>query len=315
LKYRYIAAATVFVLLVALSLFLFLGNPASPTGNDELSLLLETTTYTTQNGVRYQNDSSPYHLLDAYLPDGDGPFPALIYVHGGGWVQGNRSDFNAIAELYAKRGIAGFSIDYSLSSENQTAWPQDLNDVITAIQYIQENAAYYNVDPEKIALMGSSAGAHLISLVGTLSGNETFLSTPQLAQVKSKICLIISYDGVTDFQYIGEHLNPSLIYNIVTGAFKESYTQNPSLWLQASPATYISSEDLPFVFVHGSNDMVVPISVAESFNAKLHNVDVETHFIKVDGDHDVLTSQESNLQARYQLDPLLTKAFNLKTNA
>jgi acetyl esterase/lipase len=311
LKYRYIAAAAVFVVLVALSLFLFLGNPASPTDNDESSLLLETTTYTTQNSIRYQNDSSPYHLLDAYLPEGDGPFPALIYVHGGGWVQGNRSDFAAIAELYAKRGIAGFSIDYSLSSANATAWPKDLNDIITAIQYVQENAAHYNIDQEKMALMGSSAGAHLISLVGTLSGNESFISTPQLAQVKSKICLIISYDGVTDFEYIGQHLNPSIIYNIVTGAFKESYTQNSSLWLQASPANYISSDDLPFVFVHGVNDVVVPVAVAESFNVKLQNAGVETHFIKVEGDHDVLTSQESNLQARYQLDPFLKQFLGL----
>lgn len=311
MRHRYIAAVAFFVLLLALSLFFFSGFHG---GSHDSVLLPETTTCTKHAGIRYQNDSSIYHQLDAYLPDGEGPFPALIYVHGGGWVQGNRSDFSATAELYAKRGIAGFSIDYSLSTANATAWPQDLNDVVTAISFIQENAELFNVDPQRIGLMGTSAGAHLISLVGTLSGDESFVSTP-LVQVKNSICLIISYDGVTDLEYVGKNLNPSLIYNIITGAFKESYTQNPNLWLEASPATYVSSGDLPFVFVHGQNDWVVPIGVAESFYAKLQNEGVETHFIKVDGDHDVLTNQEANLQARYQLDPLLAKVFSLKTDA
>ncbi|MGD6933084.1 MAG: alpha/beta hydrolase fold domain-containing protein [Candidatus Bathyarchaeia archaeon] len=313
LKKGYVAISAIFILLIAATLFL--GKPAAPDAPNESGLLPEITTYTRQNGIPYQNDSNPYHLLDAYLPDGDGPFPAIIYVHGGGWVQGNRSDFSQLAELYAKCGIAGFSVDYTLSSANDTAWPQDLNDVIAAIEYVQENAAMYNVDPEKIALMGSSAGAHLISLVGTLSGCESFLSTQTLEPIKSQIRLVINYDGVTDLEYIGENLNPSLIYNIVTGAFKATYTMNSTLWKEASPATYVSSDDSPFVFVHGLKDVIVPIPVAESFNNRLQSVGVETHFIRVDGDHDVLTSQESNLQARYQLDPLLAKAFNLKLDA
>jgi acetyl esterase/lipase len=105
LKHRYIAAAVIFILCIAVTLFVFL-NQTTP-ASEELGLLPEITTCTTQTGIAYLNDSNSYHLLDAYLPDGDGPFPAIIYVHGGGWVQGNRSDFSQIAELYAKRGIAG----------------------------------------------------------------------------------------------------------------------------------------------------------------------------------------------------------------
>lgn len=309
MKRRYIAAAIVIILLAA-TLFIYFNQTTPAT---EEGVLPEVTTYTTQTGIAYLNDSNPSHLLDAYLPTGEGPFPAIIYVHGGGWVQGNRTDFRQIAELYAKRGIAGFSIDYTLTSANSTAWPQDLNDVISAVEYVQKNAKYYNLAENKIALMGSSAGAHLVSLVGTLSGNESFLSNPsEFELIKSHVCLIISYDGVVDLEYVGENLNPSLIYNIVTGAFKATYEMKPDLWRQASPATYVSSDDLSFVFVHGINDYVVPIAVAESFNTKLQNAGVETHFITIEGDHDILTSEEYNLQARYQLEPLLAKAFNLK---
>jgi acetyl esterase/lipase len=315
LKRRLILAATVLIVIVTVTLLICLGNNQTASRNpNDSTLLPEVTTYTTQNGVRYQNDTNPYHLLDAYLPDGDGPFPAIIYIHGGGWVQGNRSDFAVTAALYAKCGIAGFSIDYTLAPVNGTAWPQNIKDVMAAVEFVRENAAFYNVDIEKIALMGNSAGGHLASLVGTLSGSESFLSMPPMQEpIKNHVCLVISYGGVTDLEYIGEHHDPSLIYKIVTFAFGNvSYLQNPSLWKEASPATYVSSDDPPFVFVHGSNDAVVPIDVAESFNTKLQNAGVETHFIQEDeASHDILTSAEWNLQARYQLDPLLAKVFNL----
>ncbi len=312
LKYRYLVAVVVFILLIAVSLFIFLGPPEL----EEKALLPEITPYTKRTAIPYENDSNSYHQLDVYLPEGEGPFPALIYVHGGGWVQGNRTDFNKIAALYAKRGIAGFSIDYTLSTENNTAWPQDINDVIAALEFVRKNADFYHVNAEKIALMGSSAGAQLVSLVGTLSGNESFISTPTQEPLKSQVCLVINYDGATDLEYIGENFSPYLIYNIVTSGFGNiSYSENPALWRQASPATYISSDEPPFVFVHGTKDVVVPIAVAESFNNKLQNAGVETYFIRVDGDHDVLTSDELNLQARYQLDPLLSKAFDLKISA
>ncbi len=165
MRKRYPAIAIIIVVVVTVSLFAFLGNQQL----GESTLLPETTTFTTQSGIRYVDDSNPYHLMDVYLPEGNGPFPAIIYIHGGGWAEGNRSDFSEIAQLYAKRGIAGFSIDYTLAAPNRTAWPQNIEDVISALTFIQANAANYHVDTQKIAVMGSSAGAHLASLIGTLS--------------------------------------------------------------------------------------------------------------------------------------------------
>jgi len=102
--------------------------------------------------------------MDTYLPNGTGPFPAIIYIHGGGWVEGNRTDFSNIAELYAKRGIAGFSISYTLAAQNRSAWPQDIEDAISVLTFIRENAGRYHLDTNRIAVMGSSAGAHRIVL-------------------------------------------------------------------------------------------------------------------------------------------------------
>lgn len=316
LKRRYIAAAALLIIIIVVTLFLILSSQSAPEDLGRPALLPIRTSYTKQTAIQYLNDSNPIHQMDAFLPNGTGPFPAIIYIHGGGWVAGNRSDFTAIASLYALRGIAGFSIDYTLSTPyNNSAWPQNLKDVIAAIEFVRENAAVYHIDPEKIAVLGSSAGAHLASLAGTVSGDEPFLELQNLqAPVKHQICLVINYDGVTDLEYVGQHYNQSLIYDILTSAFgNQTFEQNPDLWRQASPATYIAADDPAFVFVHGINDTVVPLSVAESFNTKLQNAGVKTHFIQVNGDHDVITSEVSNLQARYQLDPIIAKAFNLKT--
>jgi acetyl esterase/lipase len=234
----------------------------------------------------------------------------MIYLHGGGWVEGNRSDFGATAAFYAKRGIAGFTIDYTLATQNTSAWPTNIQDVLAAVHFIRENAQNFNIDPTRIAAMGSSAGAQLASLLGTLSGKEAFLTNATV----DKVQLVINYASVTDLEFVGQNRteNNNLIYSIISSLFGNiSYEQNPDLWKEASPASYISADDATFVFIHGIYDRIVPIEIAESFNTKLQNASVETFFVKIQGDHDILTNEDWNLQARYTIDPALKNVFDL----
>ena len=91
------------------------------------------------------------------------------------------------------------------------------------------------------------------------------------------------------------------------------YLMNQSLWIEASPSTYIKPDAPIFVIVHGTNDTVVPIAVSESFKNKLEAAGVETHFVRVEGgDHFILTTEEENLQVRYALEPVLKRVFNLR---
>ena len=181
LKRRYVAAAAFLIILIAVTMFLILSSQSAPENPDGPALLPIKTSYTPQTAIQYLNDSNPIHQMDAYLPNGTGPFPAIIYVHGGGWVAGNRSDFSALASLYALRGIAGFSIDYTLSSPyNTSAWPQNLKDVIAALEFVRENAAVYHVDPEKIAMLGSSAGAHISFTCRNCFRQRIFFSSENL---------------------------------------------------------------------------------------------------------------------------------------
>jgi len=280
-----------------------------PNGN----LLAEITNSTIQRDIPYAQDANPYHLMNAYIPEGEGPFPALVYIHGGGWTSGHRDSYDIVGSFYARRGIAGFSIDYTLTAKNKSSWPQAIQDVILAIRHIRENSAQYRIDPERVAVMGDSAGGHLASLAGTLSGNESFLAgTAGNLAISSRVCLVIDYYGPTDFQFIGEcgpSFNP---YGLVEKFLGDvTYEMNQSRWIEASPATYITADDPIFVITHGTNDAIVPIAISESFISKLDVVGVETHFVKAEGgDHGF--SDKENISVRYVLEPLLKQIFSLQ---
>jgi acetyl esterase/lipase len=281
-------------------------------------LLPEVTDCTVQYCITYRQDGNAYHKMDVYLPVGNGPFPVFVYIHGGGWVSGNRSEYNAIGQYYAKRGIAGFSIDYTLATQETSSWPMAIQDVFYAVQYIKANAQQYRVDCERLAVMGDSAGGHLAALAGTLSGNETFLGEArENTAPRRQVSLVIDYYGPTDFEFIGTQGQNFELYWIVTKFLGGTqYWMNPNLWAEASPATYISSDDPTFIIVHGTGDYVVPIAVSEAFKSKLEAASVKTYFIRVEGgNHDILTSNEENTKVQRALEPLLKTLFNLQQQA
>src|SRR5947199_5881131 len=105
-------------------------------------------------------------LLDFHVPDGQGPFPAAILVHGGGFDEGSRStNVRPLFEPLTKAGFAWFTIDYRLAPEFR--FPQAIEDVNSAIRWVKSNAATYHVDVSRIALIGESAGGFLVNYAGT----------------------------------------------------------------------------------------------------------------------------------------------------
>ena len=102
-----------------------------------------------------------------------GRFPALIGVHGGGWQAGARNAFQYWGPYLAERGYALFAISYRLAKKGQKTFPQAVNDVLAAVQFVRGSAGQIKVDPERIGLFGASAGAHLASLAA-LGGDSPF---------------------------------------------------------------------------------------------------------------------------------------------
>jgi acetyl esterase/lipase len=295
-----------------LVIYISLENLKLADENPDGDLLPEITSCKIQRGIPYAQDANPYHLMNAYIPEGDGPFPVIVYIHGGGWTSGHRDSYDIVGPFYARRGIAGFSIDYTLTAQDKPSWPQAIQDVILAIRHIRENSAQYRIDPDRFAVMGDSAGGHLASLVGTLSGNESFLAeNAGNLTISSRVSLVIEYYGPTDFQVTGEcgpNCNP---YGLVEKFLGETYEMNQSRWLEASPATYITADDPIFIIAHGTNDTIVPITISESFISKLDAVGVENFFVKAEGGVHGFTDKENTI-VRYVLEPLLKQVFNLQ---
>ena len=121
--------------------------------------------------IEYSKVAGETLLLDASIPEGQGPFPIAILIHGGGWGGGDKAaDFGALSKPLTNSGIAWFSINYRLAPKHP--WPACFDDVQSAIRWVKENATTYRVDPKRIALVGYSAGGQLAALAAIRWTNQ-----------------------------------------------------------------------------------------------------------------------------------------------
>ncbi len=144
-----------------------------------------------QKNVAYDHPSGKPVLLDLHVPDGSGPFPAAILVHGGGFDQGSKdSNVRPLFDVLAQAGYAWFSIDYRMAPEFR--FPQAIADVNSAVRWVRANASSYHVDVSKIVLIGESAGGFLVNYAGTHQTRET------------KVAAVVDLYGPVDYGKLAE---------------------------------------------------------------------------------------------------------------
>jgi acetyl esterase/lipase len=220
--------------------------------------------------------------LDIYLPDkGDGPFPVILNIHGGGWIGGDKAYKQVLSMLEGlKRGYAVVAINYRLSGE--AIWPAQINDCKAAIRWVRANADQYKLDPGKIAAWGGSAGGHLSALVGT-SGDVKALEdlTQGNPEESSRIQAVVDWYGPTDFLKMDDHLKASGVKNPMKHSTPDSPESKligrnledaPELVIEANPDTYVSADDPPFLIQHGLEDNLVPYQGSVLLARKLGDV-------------------------------------------
>jgi len=228
-------------------------------------------------GVRYAADPGP-HLADIYRPPGDGPFPALIQVHGGGFVSGSRTGFEAASRYYATRGIASVAIDYTLAeSDGSThAYPVALQDVLCAVRGLRARADELSVDPDRVAFRGGSAGATLVNMIALAGEAPLFDGGCNDNGLPIGVLGVIDYYGGADF------LSPiSADGNDGTALFGED--PDMELVAQVSPLANVSSDDPPYVIGHGTADQTVVIEQSRSLRDALEAVGVDVELVEVPG--------------------------------
>lgn len=225
--------------------------------------------------------------LDLYLPkNGEGPWPLIIWIHGGGWFAGSKDYCLPKLTGFLERGFAIASIDYRLT--DVAPFPAQIHDVKAATRWLRASAERYNLDPERFAAWGDSAGGHLAALLGTSHGEASFEVGDHL-EISSAVQAVCNYYGPTELISFAQtpgyesHAHPKSPESRLIGA---PVLERPDLAAKLSPLTYIDSEDPPFFIVHGTQDPTVPLNQSEQLAVKLEAAGVTFEFRVIeDGKH------------------------------
>lgn len=200
------------------------------------------------HNIEYARANGAALFLDADIPDGAGPFPATIIVHGGGWVRGDRSvDVSPLFAPLSRAGIAWFSIDYRLSSDI-SQFGAAIEDVESAIRFVKAHAQEYRIDPDRIALIGESAGGQLAAMAALKPAPGTHVMAVVALYAPTDLVKLVKTS-----EFVPKQIRDSLAGT----AFEQMLLARLE---QLSPIENIKRGAPPFLLIHGTADEVVPFS-------------------------------------------------------
>jgi alpha-L-fucosidase 2 len=209
--------------------------------------------------------------LDLSVPDGTGPFPVCILVHGGGFERGDKQKqpkhwFAPLSDA----GYAWVSINYRLAPAHK--YPGSVEDLKTAVRWVKSHAADYRFDPARIVLIGESAGGYLVNMVGAKNEEDT------------RVAAVVSFYGAADllFRLKSSNGKPSITFSNYFGVTEDNEVTRKFL-VEASPATHVRPGLPPFLLIHGNKDETVPYEQSVNFFAKLKAAGVPAEFITIEG--------------------------------
>ena len=238
------------------------GTSSSEFDSAKLGTVESDATYCAVDGVELK--------MDVYYPfENNGRFAVTMYVHGGGWQKGDKGGGAGEME-FAELQKAGFlvvSVNYRLAPEYE--FPAMIEDVKCAVRSLRAHADQYNLDPNRIGVFGSSAGGHLVAMLGTTDESAGFDVGENLeysSRVQAVVDMFGPADLTVDFEGGGETVRRAF------GSFDLAL---------ASPVTYVSADDHPFLILPGEEDALVPIAQSEELLAKLQAAGVQAELVPV----------------------------------
>ncbi len=234
--------------------------------------------------LAYVDNGHERHKLDLYLPkQAKGPLPVLIWVHGGGWQNGSKDGCPPLRAGYVERGYAVASLNYRLSGH--AVFPAQIEDCKAAIRWLRAHAEKFGLDPQRFGVWGSSAGGHLVALLGTSGEVKAFDVGAHLDQ-SSAVQAVCDYYGPTDFfafvttkGYESHAAATAPEAKLLGGTVEEK----PELAKRVNPITHITPDDPPFLIVHGDRDPVVPLNQSQLLFEALTKAGVSAHFHTIEG--------------------------------
>ena len=233
-----------------------------------------------QRDLVYKRINDRALRLDLYSPqDPSSPSPVILWIHAGGWSHGQKEDYTPVIR-FVSDGYAVASMECRLSGE--APFPAQIEDCKAAVRWLRANAAKYNLDADRIGAGGHSGGGHLAALLGTSGGVQELEGGGDNMSYSSRVQAVCDVSGPSDLlRLYHDASDPSTgtrpkaipYINAFLGGPPE---QNKTKAIAASPITYISKDDAPFLIIHGEKDFGVPVSQGELLAAALKAAGVET---------------------------------------
>ena len=220
--------------------------------------------------------------LDIYSPKSiTHPLPVVLWIFGNRWSRGSKNHPPRLNRIL--HGYIVVSIDYRLSGE--APFPAAIEDCKAAVRWIRANAATYHFDPDHIGAWGHSAGGHLAALLGTSGGVAELEGTGDNSAFSSRVQAVCDISGPSDILQFYEAVSNSndgmarIDRSSIEQFLGGSVEQNSAKAIAASPTTYVSKDDPPFLIIHGEKDMTIPVSQSEVLASKLKAAGVQVTLI------------------------------------
>jgi acetyl esterase/lipase len=235
---------------------------------------------TFETGIEYTNPDGQHLKLDLARPKtGDGPFPAVICIHGGGFRAGSRESYDGLCIKLAQNGYVAMTVSYRLAPKYQ--FPAAIHDTKAAVRWARANAAKYKIDPTRIGVTGGSAGGHLAQFLGVTGEVKELEGDGGNADQSSKVSCVVNVYGPSDFtKSYGKSVDAAEVLPLFLGGNLETARKQH---LRASPLYWVTPNAAPSLCIHGTEDKYVAHEQAVWLIDKLKAAGVEAELLTLEG--------------------------------
>lgn len=233
-----------------------------------------------ENDIEYANPDNQHLQLNMARPDqGDGPFPAVLCIHGGGFRAGTRDGYNGLIKQLAERGYVAATVTYRLAPKYP--FPAAIHDVKAAVRWLRGNAGKYHIDPDRIGVTGGSAGGHLAQFLGVTADIKKFEGQEGNLEKSSRVACVVNFYGPSDFtKSYGKSVDAAEVLPLFLGGNLEQARQKHIL---ASPLYWVTPDAAPTLCVHGTRDNYVAHEQAVWLVDRLKAAGVEAELLTLEG--------------------------------
>jgi acetyl esterase/lipase len=230
--------------------------------------------------VEYAAPGGERLLLDLARPkDGDGPFPGVVCIHGGGFRAGNRHGYDGLCVRLAEQGYVAVTVEYRLAPKYP--FPAAVHDVKAAVRWLRAGAGKYHVDPARVGTMGGSAGGHLAQFLGVTGDVKPFEGDGGNADQSSRVACVVNFYGPSDFtRSYGRSVDAAEVLPLFLGGNLDTARHRH---IVASPISWVTPDAAPTLCIHGTEDKYVNYEQAVWLVDRLLRADVEAQLLTLQG--------------------------------